>query len=425
MNPRMVFHNRVIFGVFVFSLLALGPPPITGTGFNSSRQVLASNVDSVAHNLVPGTTGANIPAATSGWQIITIPGESGQGTNSSIAMDQAGNPHISFMDATNRTVKYIYLEGSSWEAGTIDTLEYLLDESTSLALNGVDQPQIAYNYNNPVRVGHAEWDGIQWKKTKIGVSGGISYTDMALKATGEPCISYSVDRPGVPPTYVPIRNIEVLCRTAGIWPASVSFYVKSVNYSSSRFPMYRFHSLALDNQDRPHISFTRYDGYYNDLRYGSHTTDVYGALVDGEPDVGFYSSLALDGEDHPHISYYDLPNGDLKYAVWNGSAWVVETVDSAGDVGRYTALALDSSDKPRISYYDMTNNDLKYAFWDGSQWHIETVDSSGSVGKYSSLALDSAGNAHISYYDETNLKLKYATNSGAIEHLNYLPLMFR
>lgn len=424
MKIRKVFKMRAAFGLFAMLLLALGPTSVSGTGIHGSGPVLAWFVNSLAYNLVPGTTATDIPAATSGWQIITIPGETSQGTYSSIALDQAGNPHISFMDATNRTVKYTHLVGSSWEADTIDTLEFLTSESTSLGLNGADQPQVAYNYNNPVRVGHAEWDGSQWQGTKIAVNGGISYTDMALKATGEPCISYAVDRPGVPPTYTPIRNIEVVCRTAGSWPGSVSIYAKDVNYSSSRFPMYRFHSLALDSQDRPHFSFTRYTGSDNDLRYRSHTTDIYGALVDGEPDVGFYSSIALDDEDHPHISYYDLANGDLKYAMWDGSAWIVETVDSADNVGRYTALALDGSDKPHISYYDVTNNDLKYAFWDGSQWQIETVDSSGSVGQYTSLALDTAGNAHISYYDATNLKLKYATNS-FIEQMIFLPLVLR
>ncbi|HHT9109395.1 MAG TPA: Ig-like domain-containing protein, partial [Candidatus Wunengus sp. YC64] len=62
-----------------------------------------------------------------------------------------------------------------------------------------------------------------------------------------------------------------------------------------------------------------------------------------------------------HISYYDVTNGDLKYAADASGSWVATTVDSDGDVGLYTSTALDTSGNAYISYFDNTKGDLKYA----------------------------------------------------------------
>jgi hypothetical protein len=71
--------------------------------------------------------------------------------------------------------------------------------------------------------------------------------------------------------------------------------------------------------------------------------------------------MALDGQGRPHISYYDAGLGDLKYAYWDGSSWLIQSVDSLGNVGKYNSLALDPVGRPCISYYDETDGDLKVA----------------------------------------------------------------
>jgi hypothetical protein len=353
-----------------------------------------SNVQSVVVTVEP---------QPGGWVKVTIPGQTNQGAFNSIALDSQDNPHISFMDATHKAVKYTYWNGSDWNTETIDTMSSLLLHNSSLALNMSDHAQIAYPSGSSMFLHHAQWNGTQWQLTAVNNNEPtVWYANLALKTNGEPCISYRKDAVSY--------YIRYVCRVDGNWPV---YTTVATLYGGSTIDTF-YHALAIDTQDRAHISYVSAApwGLYYATR--SATGSWVRTAVDTTDTVGFYSSLALDSQDRPHISYYDKTNGDLKYVRWTGSQWIIERIDSPGDVGKHTSLALDTGDNPHISYYDATNCHLKYAFWDGNHWQIETLDSQGNVGEWTSLALDNAGNVHISYYDRSNGKLKYATNSGAL-----------
>ena len=212
----------------------------------------------------------------------------------------------------------------------------------------------------------------------------------------------------------------LLCGQAALTKAQPAWNIQTVDstgdvgYSTS---------LVLDSSGNPHISYI--DDTNSDLKYAKWTGTTWNIqTVDATGTDGYYYvSLALDSAGNPHISYCDMPivngerNYDLKYAKWTGSAWNIQTVDSAENVGWFNSIALDSSGNPHISYYDMkngttyfdvTDGDLKYAKWTGSVWNIQTVDSTGDVGSGTSIVLDSGNNPHISYCDVTNGDLKYA-----------------
>ena len=108
----------------------------------------------------------------------------------------------------------------------------------------------------------------------------------------------------------------------------------------------------------------------------------------------------------------------MKYAVLNDYGWDIQVVDSLGTANyqtwrNFTSLALDSNEYPRISYFDGENSTLKYALWNGSSWLIQIADSTYDVGWCSALALDSADRAHISYYDASNRDLRYICSENA------------
>jgi hypothetical protein len=165
--------------------------------------------------------------------------------------------------------------------------------------------------------------------------------------------------------------------------------------------------MALDSADNPHISYYS-GGNLTHAEWNGTAWEI--TRIDTDGDVGGYTSIALDSDGHSHISYIDFTHLELKYAMWTGSSWSVETLDSIHE--DRTSIALDGSDNPHIIYYDA---ELKYATWDDGEWVVETVDDAGNVGLSSSMVLDGKSNPHISYCDSTVVSgktLKYARLTG-------------
>lgn len=135
--------------------------------------------------------------------------------------------------------------------------------------------------------------------------------------------------------------------------------------------------------------------------------------VDTAGNTGEELSLALDASGRPHIGYYDLSDGALKYALFDGTAWSISTVDTVSRFPGSVSLALDADGRPHLSYF---NDGLRYAVFDGVAWSISTVDSDGHAFN-SSLALDASGRPHISYsgwdYTKNGFVLNYAVFDGA------------
>jgi hypothetical protein len=200
----------------------------------------------------------------------------------------------------------------------------------------------------------------------------------------------------------------------------------------------QYTSIILDSNDRPYISYYDYENKTLKIAFKSPINAwVIETVDDGgpgdEPDVGQYTSISLETvglAQYPHISYYDATNGNLKYAQWNGSNWVISILDSSvEDTGRFSSLVIDPSTNDRhLSYLDVTNGDLRYAFWDDSisgPWSLELVDGTGDVGYYCSLALNASGEPAISYYDNTLGNLKIALGFSLPNAKTYIPITLK
>ncbi len=174
-------------------------------------------------------------------------------------------------------------------------------------------------------------------------------------------------------------------------------------------PVGDFNALRLDSHNFARIAY--YDSYNTALKYVKCSGMIWKTeVVDNVGVAGWFISLALDQQENPHLSYYtSTPDYAVKYAHWDGDSWQIETVDaSVGAIGGHTSIAIDASGTPSIAYYDPAHGALKYARREGTSWAVETVDG-GEVGKFCSLALDSTDRPHISYRDQAQDRLLYAS----------------
>jgi hypothetical protein len=355
-----------------------------------------------------------IPRDGSGWHIETVDSSGDVGWDTSIAVDAWGNPHISYYDSSQGTLKYARWTGSAWHIETVDYVDRggagYSAWDTSIALDGAGYPHISYCYSTSSLSGalkYARWDGVTWNIETVDTAGSVGwYTSLALDSADTPHISHYQDH---------VYDLRYSRWGGSAWQSET---VESSGMVGAHT------SLAIDGQDHPHISY--WDDLNKDLKYARWDGATWSIeTVDSSGNVGQYTSLAVDGEDVPHISYVDRTNYNLKYAWWDGSAWQLETVDASGVVsceaihsppqwGCSTSLSLGAEGHPHISYHDATNGDLEYAYWDGSGWQLETVDGADDVGQGNSLALDTGGQAHISYYDAANGDLKYASQVASL-----------
>ncbi len=366
-------HTMYVGAMATLALDEAGHPHVTYLGnYPSTYQLVAGDLKYAYED-------------ATGWHNETV--DSGEiGATFSLALDQAGYPHIGY--SNSGILKYAFRDATGWHVEIVDDQGEF--ESISLALDENNDPHISYVERYLRILKYASRQAATWDiQTLVTELHGYTFTSLVLDQEGYPHISYNSER---------------------LWYAfkdATEWHFELTPYLCAGRP-----SLALDGESNPHISFEIVDL----LIYTYKEADGWHyETVDSWGDHGHaYSSLALDEQNEPHIGYFEYTDHTLNYLHRSTTGWQEEKVDSGGFIDSYNSLVLDREGHPHISYralFDTWNHQLKYAYQNATGWHIQTIES-GETGYYSSLALDEAGFPHISFYDRFRLKYAYENLGG-------------
>ncbi len=329
----------------------------------------------------------------------------------SIVVDSLNIPHIAYVNANTQQLMYALFNpsDSTWSYEVVPA-----GYEPSLVLDSKGYPHIATWQTTAG--GYAWKDGSGWHTSDPGYT--MTSPSLALDKDGYPHIGCAM---GILDTMVAVVytywdgalwHIEIVDT---VYYASLGDISMARDNNGNVYMAYGY--LPSDGPSqygvKPGIGYAVRDTNGRWFKEEVVDTSDSACLVDMEP------SIALDSLNQPHISYQSkdtLGVGRLKYAVKRDGKWYIKTIDASGsaeandyEVGYGNFLVLDRFDNPHISYEG--DGWLKYAWKSFEVWHIEKIDSieqDFSIVSYTGLAIDKNDYSHISYSDQLNWHIKYA-----------------
>jgi hypothetical protein len=370
----------------------------------------------------------NLESQAKAWQFIgtnPLNVNPSASTESSLAIDSSGRPVVSWAEYAGITVNnyyklHIYVKrwnGTSWVqlGGILNVNKSGYATAPSLALDNAGNPVVSWAESAPIngkrrfRIYVKRWNGTSWVQLggilNVDPDQNAADTSLALDSSGNPVVSWA--------EHAIINNSQVHYIYAKRWTGSSWVQIGSTLNSDNNQGVFHTTSLALDSSGRPVVSLAEgVDGNYgiHVKRWNGIRWVQLGTTLNVNPDKNaFHPSLALDSSGKPVVSWIESEDSSTSENVyvkrWTGSAWIQlgDRLDTLKRVHAYRpSLALDSSDNPVVSWeeeeerFSFTNY-IYVERWTGSHWvRLGTyVDPAG--GRAPSLALDNSDNPIVSW----------------------------
>jgi len=316
------------------------------------------------------------------WQSVFVDQSNCVAIDPRIALDIYQNPHITHYDASNQALKYVYFDNAAWHNAIVDA-EGMAGQKSGIALDGANQVHVSYVRNGSLMYA-LKADGVWSLETIIPTPGSsVASTAIALDAAGNPHLAYAVGMSaesdlGLGVYYVHWDGAAWLVEPVGMRGCNVSIGLDSLGN-----PYLAFITPAAAGASFNQIVCVRRNG-------GNWVPDYF----DPEATVSGDTGLAVDPGDRVHVVYRDWPNGRIRYALFDGANWAVQTV--AEGVGQVEGVKVDvnAQGQPHIAYNNGTGEQLlMYAYWTDIGWASEIIAAGGNL----DITLDVLGRPHVAH----------------------------
>jgi hypothetical protein len=322
------------------------------------------------------------------------------GNSPSLAIDNAGNFHLGYIDVPRKVLLYAYRgeREQHWDKMELDTA---VGYSATLALDRQGKPHFAYQGHYENGLHYAVWDGSVWHKQLIDPLSVAFFMSMQIDKLDYPKISY----------YKRMNSDgSFALQLKYAYYDGNSWYRETVD---PREGTGKFNSLALDGYGNPHIVYSNIGSYDLEYAHWDGTQWVH-ATPDTRRDSGGIlgaSGLAIDANGNACFVYVEFGHRQLKFTHKNGSSWeteVIQLLSKKSDQIDRISMKFDHQNRLHIAYIDYSRNELKYGLRTDHGWQLEVVDPGSDAVTTPSLALDTSDAPHIAYFDETAGAVKVA-----------------
>ncbi len=347
-------------------------------------------------------------------------------TESSIAIDSTGNPHIAWSQFNENSgfndIYHVRLIGGQWQMMDGSVYQPGVSEPIVSTVTNSGMPSLAVDSSN---IPHLVWQ--EQEGTEADISGGeLQYSTwnsetntwtamQQIETSGPSCGGASLvideaNRPHVAYRVHSYDDSEIYYRyfNGSDWvTASGDTGTTDINVSNTGSPHSYQPRLVLSDEttQRPHIVWreqvgAEYHIYYrhwdgNDWVTASGNTGDTDVSVNG--DLGTVLGISIEGANPDIVLYADnrpgiiwRDPGMVLYRQWNGSAWVDANPDDGdtdddiwinihegSDVehlahsGKTPRVAIDSDDQPHVVWGDYpsggdSSGDIRYRWWNAS-----------------------------------------------------------
>lgn len=307
----------------------------------------------------------------------------------SLVLDSSNQPHVCFKQAEN--LKYASFDGSTWNVqDTVTLLAGRYPRFPSLQLTTNDLPCISYgDYKNAddCSLKYATYSGGTWNSQLVNSSAGSGEygTSLVLDSLDRPHIAYHVHRGGYKGTYSRYTGSSWVTEP---FNTSSGYYCNLVLDANNK-PHIAYFNNALCYSEKTGTSWQK-----TTVQVGGYSA-FGGIKIRLHPDTG----RPVIGT-HAHSSGTSGSAGTLKMATYDGNNWLVTNLLAvASDSGSRGQLGfeLTTNGSPQFVYYDRDVEAARFGSDGGSEWDFS--DAAASCYGYIDMTRAPNDDLLVVYYD--------------------------